>query len=138
MRQNDILFTSNLGGRVTANKGIVDTAMHPAWHSAAQLINFARAVEPSIEGKISVLKELTNIQMPILYSLPSLKVSYLNLGNPNERDFQRVYWGENCERLSRIKQKMDKDGLFITGLGVGNEDWDEQGTYRKQRSILVS
>lgn len=137
---NDILFTSNLGGRVTANKDLVDTAMHPAWRSAAQLISFVRAVEPSVDGKMSALQELTNIQMPILYSLedPSFKVSYRNLGNPNEADFQRVYWGEkNYERLTRIKQERDGDALFITKLGVGSEAWDEEGMCRKERKMIA-
>ena len=137
---NDILFTSNLGGRVTANKDLVDTAMHPAWRSSAQLISFVRAVEPSVDGKMSALQELTNIQMPILYSLedPSFKVSYGNLGDPNEADFQRVYWGErNYERLTRIKQERDGDALFITKLGVGSEAWDEEGMCRKERKMIA-
>jgi hypothetical protein len=51
MRFNDILFTSNLGGRVIENKELVDVAMHPAWRSSAQLITFVRNVETSI-GKV--------------------------------------------------------------------------------------
>jgi hypothetical protein len=137
MRAGDILFTSNLGGRVASVKDIADTAMHPAWRSSAQLVNFVRTVEPTIDGKKSALNELRNTQMPILYSLdPSHRVSYLNLGDPNERDFQRVYWGKNYDRLYRVKQDVDKDGLFITRLGVGSEDWDEDGMCRKARSLF--
>jgi hypothetical protein len=139
MGPNDILFTSNLGGRVIANKDLVDTAMHPAWRSSAQLITFVRAVETSIDGKVSALEELTTVQMPVLYSLedPSFRVSYSNLGDPNEKHFQRVYWGDrNYKRLLRIKQKVDKDGLFVTRLGVGSEGWDEEGMCRKERNMI--
>jgi hypothetical protein len=137
MGTDDILFTSNLGGRVTTNAGISNTSMHPAWRSSAQLITFVRAVEPSIEGKIAAVEGLTNIQMPILYALePLSRVSYLNLGAPNERDFQHVYWGDNYDRLARIKRIVDKDDLFITRLGVGSERWDEDGMCRKSRSVV--
>lgn len=136
MHITDILFTSNLGGLVN-QPATTDTAMHPAWRSSAQLINFVRGVEPSIEGKTNALNELTNIQMPILYSADrSLRVSYFNLGNPVEEDFQRLYWGGNYKRLYKIKQDMDKHGLFITRLGVGSEDWDADGMCRKTRSLL--
>ncbi|KAF7589020.1 hypothetical protein BBP40_004847 [Aspergillus hancockii] len=137
MRVGDLLFTSNLGGQVNAEQEIAGTSMHPGWRSAAQLINFVRTVEPSIDGKMSALDELTNAQMSALYSLdPDLKVSYLNLGDPNEGDFQRVYWGENYGRLYQIKQEVDKDGLFITRLGVGSEDWDDDGMCRKTHTSL--
>lgn len=140
MGPNDILFTSNLGGRVSANKDLVDTAMHPAWRSSAHLITFVRAVEPSIEGKNSALEELTTTQMAVLYSQEDtrFKVSYRNLGDPNETDFQQVYWGaSNYRRLSKIKKEVDKDGLFIMKLGVGSEDWDEQGMCKKERSTML-
>ncbi|RYP93151.1 hypothetical protein DL770_000725 [Monosporascus sp. CRB-9-2] len=139
MTSNDILFTSNLGGRVNENKHIVETAMHPGWRSSAQLINFVRGVEPTIHGKLAALEELTNIQMPILYSLdPNFKVSYRNLGDPNEKDFRSVYWGENYERLLKIKRETDSEGLFVTKLGVGSEDWDEEGMCRKHPVRLGS
>ncbi|KAH8599570.1 histidine-specific methyltransferase [Bisporella sp. PMI_857] len=108
MRFNDILFTSNLGGRVIENKELVDVAMHPAWRSSAQLITFVRNVETSIDGKLLALEELTKKQMPMIYSMerPSHKVSYFNLADPNQRDFWRIYWGkENYKRLLGIKHR---------------------------------
>ena len=138
MGPGDTIFTSNLGGKVTSNKDLVDTAIHPAWRDSAQLINFIRVVEPSIGGKISALRELTTLQMPILYSIENLntRVSYRNMGDPNEKDFQGVYWGkQNYRRLLRIKRNRDKDGLFVTRLGVGSEDWDDEGMCKRQNSM---
>jgi hypothetical protein len=134
MLPKDLLFTSNLGGQVSSNKDFVDTAIHPAWRQSAQLINFVRAVEPSVDGKLSALKELTTVQMPILYSLedPNVRVSYRNMGDPNENGFQRVYWGwQNYRQLLRIKRNRDKGDLFITRLGVRSEYWDEEGMCRR-------
>jgi hypothetical protein len=138
MGPKDTLFTSNLGGKVTSNKDLVDTAMHPAWRDSAQLINFVRVVEPSIGGKMSALRELTTLQMPILYSLkePNARVSYRNMGDPNEKDFQSVYWGkQNYKRLLRVKRNRDKNDLFVTRLGVGSEDWDDEGMCKRQSSM---
>jgi hypothetical protein len=136
MGPKDILFTSNLGGQVTSNKNVVDIALNPAWRFSAQLINFVRAVNYSIEGKYSALEDLTNLQMPVLYSLePDFKVSYRNLGDPHQRDFQNVYWGsENYQRLLSIKRKVDPEELFITRLGVGSEQWDEEGMCKRERN----
>ncbi|KHN97494.1 oxidoreductase [Metarhizium album ARSEF 1941] len=132
---NDILFTSNLGGRVTGN-GDIDIPLHPAWRSAAQLITLVRAVEPSTQGKLSALQSLNSHDMPILYSLePDDRVSYRNLGDPFEGDFQRRYWGPNYERLASIKAKWDPNEVFISRLGVGSEDWDVEGMCRKPRGV---
>nr|AEV21233.1 chanoclavine-I- synthase oxidoreductase protein [Epichloe typhina] len=134
---NDLLFTSNLGGCIAANKGL-DTAIHPAWRSSAHLVTYVRSVEPSIEAKKLALKEITNKYMPILYSMqPSFKVSYRNLGDPNEKNYQEVFWGEKVyKRLASIKAKLDPDGLFISKLGVGSEDWDTEGMcYQPQNRV---
>jgi hypothetical protein len=134
MGPQDLLFTSNLGGRVIANREIVDTAMHPAWRSAAQLINFVRAVDPSIAGKSAALEDLTNTQMPILYSLDQeFNASYLNLADPNQKDSPQVFWGNNYGRLSEIKRKLDAEDLFVTNLGVGSDRWETDGMCRKRR-----
>lgn len=136
MGPKDLIFTSNLGGTVVSNKDLADTAMNPAWRDAAHLITFIRGVETSIEGKVTALEELTNLQMPILFSLedPNNRVSYRNLGDPNQKDFQNVYWGsKNYRRLLEIKREVDGDDLFITRLGVGSEFWDDEGMCRRRK-----
>lgn len=80
MGPGDLLFTSNLGGNVTAtpeNKNM-DTSMHPAWRQAAHLINFVRSVStPTAHEKARRLKELHSVQMRKLYNIePDFRVSY--------------------------------------------------------------
>ncbi|KAI0381640.1 putative oxidoreductase [Hypomontagnella monticulosa] len=133
----DILFTSNLGGRVNVEED--SNSMHPAWRSSAQLVNYVKYVEPTFHGKQRAMEELNSIQMPILYSLePGFKVSYLNLGDPRERDFKDVYWGDNYKRLEQIKQQVDKYGVFVTSLGVGSEEWDAEGMCRRKPNGWLS
>ncbi|KAK4868625.1 hypothetical protein LT330_006827 [Penicillium expansum] len=77
----------------------------------------ALEVPRSVEAKLYASHELTSVQMPVLYSLdPSYKVSYLNMGDPNDADFRNVYWGPNYERLLALKQKWDVDALKQDGL----------------------
>ncbi|KID83103.1 oxidoreductase [Metarhizium guizhouense ARSEF 977] len=134
---NDILFTSNLGGRVMDNSDI-DIPLHPSWRSAAQLVTLVRAVEPSNKGKLAALETLHSHDMPILYSLePKYKVSYRNLGDPSEKEFQSRYWGSNYKRLASIKARWDPDELFITRLGVGSEEWDTEGMCRKSIGLVA-
>ncbi|KAG5987946.1 hypothetical protein E4U43_004891 [Claviceps pusilla] len=134
---NDIMFTSNLGGRVFENSA-VDISLHPAWREAAHLITLVRAVEPTIDGKLSALENLTSRDYPILYSLDrDSQVSYRNLGDPQEKEFRDRYWGmANYARLAAIKAKWDPHELFISKLGVGSENWDEEGICRRSLGFV--
>lgn len=137
MSTGDLLFTSNLGGRVILNGGLAETSMHPAWRAASQLLNYVHTVEPSVEGRARARERLTSTQMPILYAIdPMFKLSYRNVGDPNEKNFQQVYWGPNYGRLSDIKKKWDTGDLFFSKLGVGSEKWDSEGMCRKNRNAL--
>lgn len=134
--RGDLLFTCNLGGE-TMGDDVANTAMHPGWRASSQLINFVQEIKPSPGNRKHVLDQLTEIYMPLLYSIDSgFRLSYLNVGDPNEKDFQQVYWGSNYERLLAIKQRWDPDDLFITHLGVGSENWDREGMCRKRRSVI--
>jgi hypothetical protein len=136
LHSGDEIFINTLGGAVNTNHNSVNASMHPGWRHSALLINLYKAVRRSVESKLHASHELTSVQMPILYSLdPNYKVSYFNMGDPNDPDFRNVYWGTNYERLLAIKQKWDVDALFITRLGVGSEFWDPDGLCRNQGGL---
>ncbi|KAJ5714403.1 uncharacterized protein N7483_011584 [Penicillium malachiteum] len=139
MAIGDTIFTSNLGGRVTDSQGLIDTSMHPAWRSSSQLFNFVRYLPyKSVEGKITAMDDLTQVQMPILYALdPSIRASYLNLPDPNQKDAPQVYWGKNYGQLLRIKRQWDPDDLFVVRSGVGSENWDVEGLCKQGMSVLA-
>lgn len=138
MRPGDLLFTSNLGGQVMKNGELMETSMHPDWRHAAQLMNFVRPVESTKDGKLEALQNLSNILMPLLYAVdPGFRLSYRNVGDPNEKNFQQVYWGQSYTRLLQLKRQWDPQGLFVSKLGVGSEEWDSEGMCRtRQRSWI--
>lgn len=139
MAVGDMIFTSNLGGRVTEYQGLIDTAMHPAWRTSSQLLNFVRYLpEKSVEGKIRAMDDLTQVQMPMLYALdPNTRASYFNLPDPNQEYAPQVYWGKTYRRLLRIKRQWDPDDLFIVRLGVGSEHWDVEGLCKQRVGVLA-
>ncbi|KAJ5612599.1 oxidoreductase [Penicillium lagena] len=137
MAPGDLFFTSNLGGRVVAMQDGDNTAMHPGWRSSAHLVSYIQTVQPSFEAKASALDRLTHELMPLLYSIdPEFRLSYRNVGDPNENDFQRVYWGPKYGRLRRVKNKWDPEDLFICKLGVGSEQWDDQLFCRNRPRVV--
>ncbi|KAL3445133.1 FAD-binding domain-containing protein [Aspergillus insuetus] len=114
------------GGQVKANKDIVDSALHPAWRESALGVTVRRNLSPDSSMKVfsdSMLSSLRTLESPYLGS-------YWNVADPDEPESQRAFWGENYDRLYEVKQKWDPDGLFIVRMGVGSEDWDEEGICR--------
>ncbi|KAL3457517.1 FAD-binding domain-containing protein [Aspergillus heterothallicus] len=130
-RQGDhIEYQMSAGGQVKANKGIIDSALLPAWRDSVALISFRRTLPPT-----STVKTMENNQMPRLYGLQAPFLgSYLNAGDPAQPNFQSAFWGDNYRRLLQIKRKWDRDDLFIVNLGVGSEGWDVEGICRVRTS----
>ncbi len=56
--------------------------------------------------------------------------SYVNETDYFEPDWQQEFWGQNYERLSQIKRKVDPDDLFFCHHCVGSERWSKDGMCR--------
>ncbi len=123
-------------GAVAKNAGKVKSALNPAWRKTIVHITFGRGWAPDAtpaEQK-AVQDKLTNVEVPILKALEQDMGAYLNEADAFESDFQQSFWGENYQRLYRIKQHIDPKGLFIARRGVGSEDWDAEGLCRLRKS----
>ncbi|KAF3403543.1 putative FAD-linked oxidoreductase [Penicillium rolfsii] len=127
----DVLSFEGIAGKqVMANGAHIDSAVHPDWRIALMSLTLGRALpsEPSWEVYQAIQQELAETQLPLLESLEEgQRGSYLGIPFPYEQYPASTFWGTNHPRLREIKRSWDPQDLFLTRLGVGSEDWDDEG-----------
>lgn len=127
----DMIEVNPVGGKVISNGNSIDSALHPGWRRSSLLLIHRRSFLPDFTAQEAAYNYLTNIVMPTLLSIEKKPLAvYLNLADPYQRDFQKLFWGANYRRLLKIKRKWDPYGLFVVRKGVGSEMWDEEGICR--------
>ena len=52
--------------------------------------------------------------------------AYLNESDRDEPEWQQAWWGENYERLLRLKRRWDPKDVFWCEVCVGGERWRER------------
>jgi hypothetical protein len=119
------------GGQVARNKDI-DSAINPSWRKALVHLFFFRGwnASTSFEEQAAIAKKLTDVEVPILAALEPDMGAYINEADPNERNWQQVFWGENYKRLLEVKAKWDQWELFMCKPCVGSENWDAESICR--------
>ncbi|KID79225.1 uncharacterized protein G6M90_00g021880 [Metarhizium brunneum] len=117
----------------------IDSALNPAWRKTLTHIAFGAGWNSTTPVKEirAIQEELTNIKMEKLRVLEPHMGAYLNEADPNEKDFQKSFWGANYARLYKVKQAVDPDNLFIARKGVGSENWDDAGLCRRASKMGV-
>ncbi|RPA97303.1 FAD-binding domain-containing protein [Choiromyces venosus 120613-1] len=120
------------GGQVARNKGI-DSALNPSWRKALTHIVFTRGWETSTSfaEQAVIARNMTDVETPILAALEPEMGAYINEADLNEKRWQKVFWGENYDRLLRIKAKWDGKELFMCKPCIGSENWDAESICRK-------
>jgi hypothetical protein len=56
--------------------------------------------------------------------------AYLNEGDIREKEWQRVFYGDNYKSLLSIKNEVDPKGLLWGRTAVGSESWVEDSNGR--------
>ncbi|RYP50372.1 hypothetical protein DL769_010961 [Monosporascus sp. CRB-8-3] len=70
--------------------------------------------------------QLTRDLVPALAALtPEGGGAYLNEADPQEPDFQSLFYGDHYGRLLEIKQKYDPHDIFYAKTAVGSDRWEE-------------
>lgn len=80
-------------------------------------------------------EELMTHIMPTLEALTPGSGTYMNEGNADQVGWQKEFFGENYERLSKIKKKYDPAGLFHAVAAVGSEAASIDGDGRLCRAV---
>jgi berberine-like enzyme len=53
--------------------------------------------------------------------------AYLNEAGPEQPNYRHEFWGENYDRLLKIKRDIDPDDVLWCTPCVGNERWEDVG-----------
>ncbi|PYI00769.1 FAD-binding domain-containing protein [Aspergillus sclerotiicarbonarius CBS 121057] len=134
------LVTVNvLGGQVNVNTSGVCTSVHPNWRSSALLVVLMQSFPPTSQAQAAAHEKLTQINTPVLTLIdPGSAGVYFNEADPEQGHFQAAFWGRHYERLRRIKDQWDMDGVFMVRNGVGSEDWDVESLCRRNATVWSS
>ncbi|API86481.1 FAD-binding protein [Francisella uliginis] len=109
------------------------TAMHPGVFDAGALAIMSYSSDkPQIDkSKMSpdVKKKVDDIYkaMSMIQNLAPNAGTYANEADYFQKDWQKVFWGDNYSHLLNIKNKYDPQGLFYCHHCVGSEYWQDGG-----------
>ncbi|ORY67580.1 FAD binding domain-containing protein [Pseudomassariella vexata] len=100
-------------------------AVHSAWREAIVSAAIGTPYNlTSLEANIAGQRLISDVLDPKLDSLmPESPAAYLNEANFREPDFQRLFYGDNYQRLLEVKHKYDPLGVFWGTTAVGSEGW---------------
>ncbi|KAJ3539766.1 hypothetical protein NM208_g5354 [Fusarium decemcellulare] len=100
-----------------------NTSLHPAWYKSVWIV--ASAVQwtanSSIEERESAVSMLKNATATWKELIPN-GCTYANEADPWDNDWAFESWGDNYNRLLKIKARVDPDNLLTCRHCVG---WDE-------------
>ncbi|KAK0616823.1 hypothetical protein B0T14DRAFT_538583 [Immersiella caudata] len=127
------------GGQATvyivSGKGVFEaqprgggTAVHPAWRRtyvhATTSVSF-----PALDAKArDAAIKASNLYADGLRELAPGTGAYVNEASKYEPgNWQKTFWGDNYERLLKLKREVDPNDVFWCQPCVGNERWQEVG-----------
>lgn len=82
-----------------------------------------------------VTTDLRDVRVQALRQLSPDTGAYMSESDPTEPNWQRTKFGENYERLLRIKQEWDPSGVFWCKQCVGSELWDAKGDFGIENGV---
>lgn len=109
------------------------TSMHPGVFDAGALAIMSYSSDAPQVGKPKMTPEIKKRvddiykAMSMIQSLAPNAGTYANEADYFQKNWQKVFWGDNYSRLLNIKNKYDPQGLFYCHHCVGSEYWQEGG-----------
>ncbi|KAJ5759085.1 hypothetical protein N7520_006241 [Penicillium odoratum] len=107
--------------------GDVYNAVLPAWRDA--LIDTTLTTPWEWDNGALMLErqnKMTYEFIPKLEALAPNSGAYMNEGNFQQPDFQRVFYGSNYDALRKVKSKYDPNDIFYAKTAVGSAEWRER------------
>jgi hypothetical protein len=72
------------------------------------------------------LEVISNELGPEIARLDPEGGAYLSEGDPNQPNWQKVFYGDNYNGLLAVKQKYDPDDIFFANTAVGSDRWEQK------------
>jgi FAD/FMN-containing dehydrogenase len=136
----ELHFNKGLAGApAEAIAATADTATNPAVTAAFALAIMANGEGPLYPGMGSMPADAATARADAravdqasaqLRRIVPDAGSYVSESNYFNAAWQQAFWGKNYPRLRTVKDRYDRDGLFIVHHGVGSEDWSADGFTR--------
>ncbi|MCW5589838.1 MAG: FAD-binding oxidoreductase [Legionellales bacterium] len=138
-----VSFHINKGLAGASNDAIqrgLQTSVNPVVYHAATLVlmgagsdkvypDYKKLPQPPTQASSDVNK-ITQA-MKLFKNLAPNSGTYANEADYFEKNWQMAFWGNNYDRLLKIKQEYDPQGLFYCHHCVGSENWSDDGMCRK-------
>ena len=110
------------------------SSVHPGWRSAQTVSSCGIAVSKWDDFSLSTFERQAWLKDKAEGFAQRLRRfgsgEYLNEGDDNNPNWKQDFWGENYERLLRIKLKYDPDNFFTCHHCVGSDISDTVTTPR--------
>ncbi|KAK4187262.1 hypothetical protein QBC35DRAFT_499164 [Podospora australis] len=107
--------------------GQSSVAVSPAWRKAYVHAICTESFLPlNLTSKYEALAKVEE-RVDALRELAPGSGAYVNEASPMEPNWQREFWGDNYDRLKRIKRTLDPTDVLWCNSCVGNERWQETG-----------
>ncbi|KAJ5456356.1 hypothetical protein N7530_011630 [Penicillium desertorum] len=101
-----------------------DNSVNPAWRDALMNVVIGAPFDyTDWDGNVARKQLITDKLMPPLEELTPGGGAYLNEPDPNQRDWQQVFYGDNYDSLLEIKRKYDPHNMLYAFKAVGSEAW---------------
>ncbi|QIW09853.1 FAD-binding protein [Francisella sp. LA112445] len=113
------------------------TSMHPGVFDAGALAIMSYSSDKPQIGKSKMTPEIKKKvddiykAMSMIQNLAPDAGTYANEADYFQKNWQKIFWGNNYPRLLDIKNKYDPHGLFYCHHCVGSEYWQDGGMCKK-------
>ncbi|KAK4197362.1 hypothetical protein QBC40DRAFT_232223 [Triangularia verruculosa] len=110
--------------KVAGYPGCENSAVHPAWRETVLPGALMEVVPAGLTtAQAKARDEHSYKYTDVFKQLTPGAGSYMNEGDPAEKNWQDSFFGKNYENLLKIKKKRDPWGLFWAQTTVGSEEW---------------
>ena len=122
IEEGNMLIAFNFKNEAPAG---VQNAINPAWRTSVLHAISGNFWAPSAgRDEINrIWSKMTNGTIAKWRALSPGSGAYMNEADAREPNFQQSFFGDNYERLLKIKEEVDPQSVFYAPLGVGSESW---------------